>query len=74
VVDHIAPLVHLATLEESRLTGKTAHRRQRLASVEHVQTRHAEVQPRAARSLSNSLTTVAFSVAPSRNPNTVLRH
>jgi hypothetical protein len=46
VVHHVAPLVPLTTLDESRLTGMTAHRRrQRLASLQHVQPRHAEVQP-----------------------------
>ena len=74
VIDDVAPLVDLAALDERRLARVTAHRRcQRLAAVQDIQPRHAEVQPRSSRSLSNSLTTAAFSVAPSRMPNTVLR-
>jgi hypothetical protein len=46
VVDHIAPLMHLATLNHRGLARMTPHRRrQRLTSIQHIEARHAEVQP-----------------------------
>src|SRR5450755_619161 len=46
MVDHIPPLVHLAALDQRRLARMPPHRRrQRLAAIQYVQTRHAEVQP-----------------------------
>src|ERR1019366_6396666 len=45
MIDHVPPLVHLAALDQSRLADMTAHRRrQRLASVQHIQPKDAEVQ------------------------------
>ena len=46
MVNDVASLVHLTTLHQRSLAGMTPHRRrQRLASVQHVQSGHAEVQP-----------------------------
>jgi hypothetical protein len=73
VVYDIAFLVDLTTLEEGGLASvPTDGRVQGFTAIQHIQPRRAEIHPRSSRSLNSAPTTVAFSVAPSRRPSTVL--
>src|ERR1022692_2268517 len=74
MIQHVAALVDLAPLDRRRFTGVLFHcRSQSLAAVQNIEAWFGEIQPRLSKSLSNSLTTVAFSVAPCRMPKIVFR-
>lgn len=73
VFHHVSFLMNLAALDEGGLPRVPPDRCvQRLASIENVKPRCTEVQTRSIKSLRSALTTLAFSVAPSSKPNTVL--
>ncbi len=67
-LDDIAPLVHLAALDEREAI---AHRpAQRLGAIDDVRRAMSGCSPRSTKSASSALTTAAFSVAPTANAST----